>query len=172
MRRIAVSGYLVLLTILLSSSAFAFPHGHMMSGKEWWNNADYVKQLDLTKDQISKIKEIDKSYEGKFNTIHDGVMKSYKDYKAVMSDPKASDAQITAKHNTMMDEMNALKNLELERKLKIRDVLNEKQRAKLAEIKKMKWEGSCDHDKKQCDSSCTDSCDHHNYSGGCNQKSK
>ena len=172
MRRYAILGYLVVMAVVLSSSAFAFTHGHMMSGKEWWKNEDNVKQLNLTMDQITKINDIDKSYEGKFKTIHDDAMTSYNDFKTTMKDPKASDEQIIAKHKAMLEQMNNIKNIELERKLRIRDVLNDKQRAELAEMKKMKWEGSCDHNKKQCDGNCKDSCEYHSGSGECDQKGK
>lgn len=171
MRRYSILSLAIIALLAFTASLYAYPHNHGkgMYKKDWWENEQFVKELQLTDEQVTKIKEIDESYDSKFESMHNKLMESYKSYKQSMSDPKATDAQITATHDEMLSSKNELKKLKLEKKLKIRNILSGEQITKLSEMNKMQKK-DCDHD--DCDEDCKKKCDRDGKKKQCSQKDK
>ena len=71
-----------------------------------------------------------------------------------MNNPKATDDEIKSKFEDKLTKKHELKKVALEKKLKIRKVLNDDQIVALGEIKKSKWEkkSGCDKEGKECGS--------------------
>lgn len=126
----------LLLVFVFAAGAFARQHGY---GKHnWWENEETVKSVGLSEDQLSEIKKIDESYKEKFSSLHEDIKKLHMEYKDLMNDPKSGNEDITAKHNEMIAKKNEKMSLKLEKKLKMRGVLNQDQIVKLGELKKQR----------------------------------
>lgn len=172
MRRFSILSFALFIAAVFSVAAYSYPHKHGMGHKDWWDNDQYVKELNLTDEQVTSINDIDKSYDSKFESLHEQLMKSYEAYKVSMYDPAATDKQITEKHNEMLTKKMELKKLKLEKKLRIRSVLNNEQIAKMGEMKKQHRSRDCDHKDKKCDGDCAKECDMKKEGKECDYKSK
>ncbi len=172
MRSFSVLSLALMTLVVFTASVYAYPHndGHGTYKKEWWENEQFVKELQLTDEQVKKIKEIDESYDSKFEPWHSNIMESYEAYKQSMTDPEATNDQITAKYDDMLSSNNELKKLKLQKKLKVRDILSADQITKLSEMKKMQWKKECDY--HDTDEEGKKECDKHNYDKKCSQKNK
>jgi len=135
MRKISISLFLLVLTI--SVSAIAGKHyQHQMH--KWWENEEIVTQVGLSEEQVKQIAAIDESYAEKFKALHEEMKTLGGQFHDLMGDPKSTNEAITAKHNEKMAKQAEMMNLKLEKKLKMRSVLNENQIVKLAGIFKEK----------------------------------
>lgn len=124
----------LLLVFVFAAGAFARQHGY---GKHnWWENEETVKSVGLSEDQLAELKKIDESYTEQFSKLHEEIKKLHMELRDLMSDPKSSNEDITAKHNEMIAKKDEKMSLKLEKKLKMRGVLNPDQIVKLSEIKK------------------------------------
>lgn len=153
MRKISISLFLLVLTI--SISAIAGQH-YKNKMHKWWESEEIVTEVGLSEEQVKQIAAIDESYADKFKTLHGELRALGGQVHDLMGDPKSTDEAITAKHNEKMAKKAEMMNLKLEKKLKMRSVLNEEQIVKLSGIFKEKMgpggEGKdCPYkDGKQC----------------------
>ena len=149
--------FLILFAFLLTATAFAGHHWHKKY--HWWKNEDMMKELNVSEAQLSQINKIDEDYKEKFEKLHDNLMVQKDSLKAMLNDPKSSNDQLTAKYNEKLAAKNELKALKFQKKLAIRNVLNDDQIVKLGALKEKKWK---DH-KRDCSSKdCKKGCSYKN----------
>ncbi|NIP31837.1 MAG: hypothetical protein GTO02_20230 [Candidatus Dadabacteria bacterium] len=149
MKKILTSSILLLIALTFFSNANA--------GKKhwikWWENEEIVKQLNVNDSQLSSIKKIDKDFKDKIHTLHEELKIVTTEYRNLIKDSKATNEQIKTKFEEKLNKKYALKKLSLEKKLKIRDILNDEQIVSLAELKSNKWHKhhkKCGKERKEC----------------------
>lgn len=130
--------------LLLTVSASAGYHGK--KGWYWWDNDTIVKDLGVTPEQMTKIKEI----QAKYQPAADKTAATYKEkkdaYWKVKSDPKTSKADVIKAFDVMWDAKYKMKRVDLDTKLDVKAVLTPEQVTKLDQIRqehikemKAKW---------------------------------
>lgn len=134
----------ILAVFVLSISAYGYHHKHKMHN--WWEKEDVVEKLQLSDSQLNEINKIDESYKDQLETLHNEVRDIRDQLRVMMNDPKSTNEQITSKHDEKVAKKTELGKVWFEKKLKVRDVLNDEQIVKIGEIKKERWEGH----RKQC----------------------
>lgn len=138
------TAFLVLFAFVFVASAFA---GHGWHKKyHWWKNENTVKELNVSQDQLSKINKIEEDYRPQFEKLHNELIEQKEGLKTMLNDPKSTNEQLIAKYNEKLAKKNELKSLKFQKKLAIRDTLNNDQIVKLGKIKERKWK---EH-KKDC----------------------
>ena len=148
MRKVVLSSFLFLFA--LTAISYAGHHWY-----KWWDCEKTVEKLNITDAQMEQIKKINESYEEKITNLHTDLKTSSEGYHAAMNNPKATDEEIKSKYEDKLTKKHELKKVALEKKLKIRKVLNDDQIVALGEIKKSKWEkksSGCDKEGKECGS--------------------
>jgi Spy/CpxP family protein refolding chaperone len=123
----------ILALFLLTISASAGYHG--VKGWNWWDNEATVKELGVTPEQITKLKEV----QAKYQPALDKAVKTYQEkqdaYWTVKSDPKSSKADVIKAFDVMWDAKYKMKRIDLDRKLDAKAVLTPEQVTKLQEIR-------------------------------------
>ncbi len=132
MKKLSVLTLLMVFVFAAGASARHHDHGDY----NWWENEGTVKSVGLSDEQLAEIKKIDESYKEKFSKLNEDIRKLHTEFKDLMHEPKSGNEDITAKHNEIISKKSEKMSLKLEKKLKVRGVLNPDQIVKLGEIKK------------------------------------
>lgn len=90
-----------------------------------------AEELNLTEDQITRLKDIRKSAPAKIMPKRQALMEARIDYRDVMADANADTKTIRAAHKRLLDAQSALKAASFDLRLEARDVLTPEQRAEL-----------------------------------------
>ena len=128
----------LLLFLISSVSANAVHHWH--TDGYWWNDESTVKQLELTEDQISQIKEIEAKYKPALDKAAETFKENKTAYKKVKSDPASSKADVIKAFDVMWDSKYKMKRVRLDMKLDVKSVLTPEQITKLVEMKQKRME--------------------------------
>ena len=123
---------LLFLTVPGSSEAQKLPN--------WWDNAEVSKSLNISDGQLKKLNSIDSDYVSKVSEINGEMQNIFNEFMNMINSPKPSDKEITEKYGDLISKQNKIGKLELEKQLKIRDVLTDDQIVKLGDIRKKQWE--------------------------------
>lgn len=142
----------ILALLLLTVSASAGYHGK--KGWNWWDNEATVKEVGLTPEQVTEIKQV----EAKYQPAIDEAVATYKEkkdaYWKAKSDPQASKADVIKAFDVMWDAKYKMKRAKLDMKLDTKAVLTPEQITKLQELKKQhmkRWKQRMDKKKKMKD---------------------
>lgn len=119
--------------LLLTVSASARYHG--MKGWAWWDNDTIVKDLGVTPEQMTKIKEIDAKYKPAFDKTTATYEQKKDAYWKVKSDPQASKPDVIKAFDVMWDAKYKMMRVDLDRKLDAKAVLTPEQITKLDQIR-------------------------------------
>lgn len=125
-----------LLIFVLAVTVFAYPGKHKYY--KWWENEEIVKEVGLTEKQVTDLNAIDESYVDQFKKLHLEVKALRGELYDLMGDPKATDEAIIAKHKEKITKKTEKMELKLEKKLKMRSLLNDEQIVTLSGIFKEK----------------------------------
>jgi Spy/CpxP family protein refolding chaperone len=124
----------ILALFLLTVAADAKYHGK--GGWNWWDNEATVKELGITPEQKTKLKEVQEKYQPAL----DKAVKTYEEkkeaYWTLKSDPESSKADVIKAFDVMWDAKYKMKRIDLDRKLDAKAVLTPEQVTKLQEIRK------------------------------------
>ena len=157
-----------LLIFVLAVTVFAYPGKHKYY--KWWENEEIVKEVGLTEKQIGELGAINESYSDKFKTLR-GELKALRgEFYDLMGDPKSTDEAITAKHKEMIAKKTEKKELKLEKKLKMRSLLNDEQIVTLSGIFKEKM--AAYKEGKECSYKDGKECSYKDKKEGCSYKDK
>lgn len=160
---------LVLLVLTISVSAIA-GQGYKHKMHKWWENEEIVKEVGLTEKQVGEINAINESYGDKFKKLHTDVKALRGELYDLMGDPKSSDEAITAKHKEKTAKKTEMMELKLEKKLKMRAVLNDEQIVKLSGIFKEKM--AAHKEGKECSDKDGKECSYKQDKEGCSYSDK
>lgn len=134
MNRISILSLIALLIFAVSNFAYA------QKSSNWWDNQEIAKKLNLTEKQLNKLKSIDGDYANQVSSLSGDLQKFFGEFMNMINSPKPTNKEITSKYNEMLSKQNKIGEIELEKQLKIRDVLKDDQIVILGEIRKEQWE--------------------------------
>jgi Spy/CpxP family protein refolding chaperone len=115
--------------------------GHR-KGKGIW------KQLDLSKEQKSKLKEIRKSSKDEMKELREKKKAASKAFHTALKN-NASDDELRKLHNNMSSIKNQLHEKRFEKMLKSRAILTDAQKSKFAELRVKHWEKKRKHHREE-----------------------
>lgn len=120
---------LILLSLMLASPALA------KRGRGEGKHGQMFKQLDLSSEQKTELKEIRESRKEKMKALKTTKKESGKTFREAMK-ADASNSSLKSLHNKMLTAGKQLKKYRFETMLKTRAVLTDTQRKKFGELKK------------------------------------
>ncbi len=167
MKKLSIS--LLLLVLAISASAYAtgkYKHNY----HKWWENEETATQVGLTEKQIGELNTIHESYADKFKTLRGELKALRTELYDLMGDPKATDEAITAKHKEKIAKKTEKMELKLEKKLKMRSLLNDEQIVTLSGIFKEKM--AAYKEGKECSYKDGKECSYKKDKEGCSYKDK
>jgi len=167
MKKLSIS--LLLLVLTVSVSAFA-AHHYKHNYHKWWENEEIVKEVGLTEKQVTNLNAINESYAEKFNTLRGEIKALRGELYDLMGDPKSTDEAITAKHKEKITKKTEKMELKLEKKLKMRSLLNDEQIVTLSGIFKEKK--AAYKEGKECSYKDGKECSYKDKKEGCSYKDK
>lgn len=122
--------------ILLFVVIFGVPTYSYAQQGNWWDNKETAKRLDLSDKQIKKLDEVDSNYASQAKKLNVDIQQVFSSFMNMINSPKPSDQEITAKYNELVSKQNKIGKIELEKQLKIREILKDDQVIKLGNIRK------------------------------------
>jgi len=167
MKKLSLS--LLLLVLTISVSAFAtgkYKHNY----HKWWENEEISKEVGLSEKQIADLNAIDESYGDQFKKLRSEVKALRGELYDLMGDPKATDEAIIAKHKEKITKKTEKMELKLEKKLKMRSLLNDDQIVTLSGIFKEKM--AAYKEGKECSYKDGKECSYKDKKEGCSYKDK
>lgn len=126
--------YFIILSLILFYSLNAYSHGGYGSAK-WWKDGEVVKELNLTKDQVSLIEQIFNSNKGQIADLHSQLKEKQSEFRSKIEDPNSSRDEVLELNDEVVRLKTKLKRLRLDMLLKIREVLTPEQRQNLHKIR-------------------------------------
>jgi Spy/CpxP family protein refolding chaperone len=126
--------YLIILSLILLYSLNAYSHGGFGSAK-WWKDAEVVKELNLTKDQVELIEQIFNSSRGQIADLNSQLKQKQSEFRSKIEDPNSSRDEVLELNDQVVSLKTKLKRLRLDMLLKIREVLTPEQRQNLHKIR-------------------------------------
>lgn len=126
--------YFIILSLILFYSLNAYSHGGYGSAK-WWKDAEVVKELNLTEDQVNLIEQIFNSNKGQIADLNSQLKQKQSQFRSKIEDPNSSRDEVLELNDEVVQLKTKLKRLRLEMLLKIREVLTPDQRQNLHKIR-------------------------------------
>jgi len=157
-----------LLIFVLAVTVFAYPGKHKYY--KWWENEEIVKEVGLTEKQVTDLNAINENYAEKFKTLRGEIKALRGELYDLMGDPKSTDEAIIAKHKEKITKKTEKMELKLEKKLKMRSLLNDEQIVTLSGIFKEKM--AAYKEGKECSYKDGKECSYKDKKEGCSYKDK
>lgn len=129
---------LALSTLMLSNLSYADKHKGMDEGK---HAEKLQKELNLTDDQLAKVKEIRKKFHDDMKGSRDTFKSSKEAFHTALGNPSATKEELTAKHAAFQKLRQEHENRKFNMMLEMRSVLKPDQVKKFQEMKKEKGWG-------------------------------
>ena len=126
--------YFIILSLILFYSLTAYSHGGYGRVK-WWKDADVVKELNLTEDQVDVIEQIFNSNKGQIADLNSQLKQKQSEFRSKIEDPNSSRDEVLELNDEVVQLKTKLKRLRLDMLLKIREVLTPEQRQNLHKIR-------------------------------------
>ena len=126
--------YFIILSLILFYSLNSYSHGGYGSAK-WWKDAEVVKQLNLTGDQVNLIEQIFNSNKGQIADLNSQLKQKQSEFRSKIEDPNSSRDEVLELNDEVVHLKTKLKRLRLDMLLKIREVLTPEQRQNLHKIR-------------------------------------
>lgn len=136
-------GVLVLTDAIVLANSNDQPSLHLAQKKPRSVKTDWLRDLNLSPEQIQKIQEIRSQYQERLNEQKQAVRQAQQELKQLMAS-KASTERIRQKFDQLQDLKQKLGNTRMEVMLAIRNVLNPEQRQKLNAVLKQEGRGGRD----------------------------
>lgn len=133
MNRISILSLIAILIFAVNNFAYA------QKSSNWWDNQEIAKKLNLTEKQKNKLNSIDGDYANQVSSLNGDLQKVFSEFMNMINSPKPTNKEITSKYNEMVSKQNKIGEIELEKQLKIREVLKDDQVVKLGDIRKEQW---------------------------------
>ncbi|MGB7292310.1 MAG: Spy/CpxP family protein refolding chaperone [Thermodesulfobacteriota bacterium] len=124
----------IILSLILFYSLNAYSHGGFGSAK-WWKDAEVVKELNLTNDQVNLIEQIFNSNKGQIADLNSLLKQKQSEFRSKIEDPNSSRDEVLELNDEVVHLKTKLKRLRLDMLLKIREVLTPEQRQNLHKIR-------------------------------------
>ena len=126
--------YFIILSLILFYSLNAYSHGGYGSAK-WWKDAEVVKELNLTEEQVNLIEQIFNSNKGQIADLNSQLKQKQLQFRSKIEDPNSSRDEVLELNDEVVQLKTKLKRLRLDMLLKIREVLTPEQRQNLHKIR-------------------------------------
>jgi Spy/CpxP family protein refolding chaperone len=126
--------YFIILSLILFYSLNAYSHGGYGSAK-WWKDAEVVKELNLTEDQVNVIEQIFNSNKGQIADLNSQLKQKQSEFRSKIEDPNSGRDEVLELNDEVVHLKTKLKRLRLDMLLKIREVLTPEQRQNLHKIR-------------------------------------
>jgi len=126
--------------VALVSSAISQPIAQAQSNQHQVAERGWLKELNLSPEQIQQIRQIRGQYQGRLTQQRQAVQQAQQELKDLMAG-NASTEQVRQKFDQVQRLRQELTNTRMESMLAIRGVLNPEQRQKLAELMRQRGSG-------------------------------